>query len=192
MARSPGWAGFVAEMPGLDLRWVCSSAAKAPPRIATPSPCGCSPTAGPLKLLLADFSADARPPVEAVRTVSRRRARVLPGWDESHWITSPSMRRSTTLRHGRIPARLRAAVLLLSSMAAAGSERGGRSTRSTSAACRCPLGSSGPAAKRIGTLLWKGRKSAFAAVGRITPTYTLQDGWFRAVPYRPVLAAMKA
>ena len=41
-------------------------------------------------------------------------------------------------------------------------------------------------------LLWKGRKSAFAAVGRITPTYYVQDGVVPRSALPRVLAAIEA
>ena len=41
-------------------------------------------------------------------------------------------------------------------------------------------------------LLWKGRKSAFAAVGRITPTYYVQDGVVPRSTLPQVLAAIEA
>ena len=40
-------------------------------------------------------------------------------------------------------------------------------------------------------LLWKGRKSAFAAVGRITPTYYVQDGVVPRSALPKVLAAIE-
>ncbi len=45
-----------------------------------------------------------------------------------------------------------------------------------SATGTAPPGSGSPRTRRSGATIWRGRKAAFAAVGRISPNYFVQDG----------------
>jgi len=109
--QSPAGEFRWAEMPGLDIAWCCSFGSERHPRhchgLVT---LRLLPNRRPLKCLLA-ISGAMEAAGEAVRSGPRRAGGVA-GWDGGSWITSHSMR-STTSRHDTNTREIAAACLLI-------------------------------------------------------------------------------
>jgi len=178
--------GPLAEMPGLDLRGVFIGS-EGTLGIATAITLRLLPQPQTVEVLLADFSA-MEAAGEAVRAVTA--AAVLPaGMEIMDNFTINAV--DDLFGLDEYP-RDAAAVLLI--------ELDGRSEEVKAAAERTIALCRQAGARSIRQArteadraqLWKGRKSAFAAVGRITPTYYVQDGVVPRSALPRTLAAIEA
>ena len=178
--------GPLAEMPGLDLRGVFIGS-EGTLGIATAITLRLLPAPQTVEVLLADFSS-MEAAGEAVRTVTA--AAVLPaGMEIMDNFTINAV--DDLFGVDEFP-RDAAAVLLIeldgrSEEVRAAAERTNELCRQAGARSIRRARSDADRAQ-----LWKGRKSAFAAVGRITPTYYVQDGVVPRSALPGVLAAIEA
>lgn len=177
--------GSLAEMPGLDLRGVFIGS-EGTLGIATAITLRLLPQPQTVQVLLADFpSMEAAG--EAVRCVTE--AGVLPAGME---IMDNFTINAVDDLFGCDEYPRDAAAVLLIELDGRLEEVSAAAERAMELCCRAGARSLRRAESEADrALLWKGRKSAFAAVGRITPTYYVQDGVVPRSALPQVLAAIE-
>ncbi len=177
--------GSLAEMPGLDLRGVFIGS-EGTLGIATAITLRLLPQPQTVQVLLADF-----PSMEAAGEAVRRvtEAGVLPAGME---IMDNFTINAVDDLFGCDEYPRDAAAVLLIELDGRLEEVSAAAERAMELCCQAGARSLRRAESEADrALLWKGRKSAFAAVGRITPTYYVQDGVVPRSALPQVLAAIE-